>query len=47
MASALQEVEAQIKAAAAAESQGASAQPVVPQIVTAGPAGPVTRHRRR
>jgi hypothetical protein len=47
MASALQEVEAQVKAAAAVESQGGSAQPVVPQSGTAVPIGRPIMHRRR
>ena len=47
MASALEEVEKQIKAAAAAESHGASPQPVVPQSGTAFPAGRQIIHRRR
>jgi len=47
MASALDEVEKQIKAAAAAESHGASAQPVVLQTGTAVPVGRQIIHRRR
>jgi hypothetical protein len=47
MASALEEVEKQIKAAAVAESQGSSAQPVVPQTGSAVPTGRQIIHRRR